>query len=140
MIINWKKKNAGLLTISSISKSGDILKTISLLPGHNEVEDSDWENIKGQLKDKIENDLIEVIEIKDVKEVEVDGKLKKKAVNRTKLTEIPAVQAVEIISETYDLKTLRGWRKVEGRDEIRAVLAEQILAVEKPKVKGKKQK
>jgi hypothetical protein len=138
MIVNWKKEKAGLLTVSKMIK-GVIVKTISILPGHNEINDDDWEGIKGQLQSKIDEGHIEVVAKEVVKEIELEnGKTKTKKSTATKLAELEPDQALEIVQNTFDIKTLQKWRKSETRDEIRAAVADQIEFVKNPNPNKKK--
>lgn len=138
MIINWKKEKAGLLTVSKTT-NGAIVKTVSILPGHNEIEDDDWEGIKSQLQSKIDAGHMEVVEEEVVKEIELEnGKTKNKKSIVTKLNELESETALEIVENTFDLKTLKKWKKSETRDEIRAAISDQIEFVKDPNPNKKK--
>ena len=134
MIINWRKKDAGLLTVSMI-KDGTIVKTLSLIPGHNELSDDEWDGIKGQLEDKIKVGDIVPIEVESKKEVEVNGKTKSKRITATDFRDLPAEKALKIVRDTYNKKTLNKWRKDESRDEIRAAISEQLDLIKNPNKK-----
>jgi hypothetical protein len=114
MIVNWKKPKAGLLVVP-IVKDKQFLKYIQLLPGNNLVDDADWELAKVNLELKIEKGLLE--------EISEDGK------KVSSLKDLSAKKAIEIIKGTWDLSTLRKWQEKEGRDEVRAVLHNQVDAV-----------
>lgn len=145
MIINWKKPRAGVLIIPKIV-NGQVVKNIQLLPGNNEISDEEWEAVKPNCQDHINaGNLIEmaVKKIEKMEEIEgKDGKKTKKFVKKEegkKIKEINAKQAKEIVLDTWDLKTLEKWLNEEGRDEIRAIIHNQIEEVNNPKTnKGKK--
>lgn len=141
MIVNWKKKNAGLLTISVIDKKGNITQMVVLMPGHNEIEDELWENIKinSGVNYHIDNgNLIEVTEVEEIKpgsrrRLSKEGE-EEKVVKVTKsIHKMFAKTAKEIIQDTWDLPTLEKWLDKEGRDEIRAVIYKQIEKINNPK-------
>jgi len=137
MIINWAKKDAGLLTVSKVIDN-KIVKTLFLLPGHNEIDDADWEGIKGQLLDKIKDGTIIPIEVETKKSIEVNGKEKTKKITTTKFSEFPANKALEIVEDTFDINVLKKWKAKESRDEIRAAIAQQIELVKDPKKQKEK--
>ena len=151
MIINWKKPKAGILVIPCINpKTGVHEKYLTLLPGHNEVSTEDWEQAEGHCQDHIKNDFMEVVtekvekEIKVIKKVQVKndktGKMEDKdtEVKETIVENKPASslkklkpnKARKIVQETYNLETLQAWREIESRDEIRAVISNQIDSIE----------
>lgn len=69
MIINWKRKNAGLLTLPCM-KDGQRLKVIHVLPGHNEVNDEDWEQARPSALDHIKaGNIVELLKEKLVEKV-----------------------------------------------------------------------
>lgn len=141
MIINWKKQKAGLLVLSVIDKNGNITKTITLMPGHNEIDNELWENVKvnSGVNHHIDNgDLVEVMEVEEVQpggrvRIGKDGE-EKKVVRTTKsIHKMFAKKAREIIQDTWDLPTLEKWLDNEGRDEIRAIIYKQIELINNPR-------
>lgn len=144
MIINWKKKNAGLLVISVIDKKGNITQTITLMPGHNEISDELWENIKvnsGVNHHIDNNNLVEVMEVEEMKpgvrvRIGKDGEEKKVVKTTKSIHKMFAKKAKEIIQDTWNLPTLEKWLDNEGRDEIRAVIYKQIEKINNPKPNG----
>lgn len=148
MIINWKKQNAGLLVVSVIDKKGNITRTITLMPGHNEITDDLWENIKvnSGVNHHIDGgNLIEVMEIEEMKpggrtRIGKDGEEKKVVKTTKSIHKMFAKTAREIIQDTWDLPTLEKWLDGEGRDEIRAVIYKQIEKINNPKPNNKEDK
>lgn len=150
MIVNWKKKDAGLKVIPLVNEAGKIERNLVFLPGYNEISEADWNKarrhptIAEQLKkgDFEEIGKVKIEEVSVVKEVvkEVDGKEKKVKETKTEkvekieeqpLKDIEAAKALDIIKDTFALDTLEAWRKAESRDEIRAAIANQIEKVSK---------
>jgi len=151
MIVNWK--GDGLKVISVIDASSGkkvITGTVTLLPGHNIVKDTDWENMEKQdslqlsIKSgrlvpigKQAEKVIKENVVKIVEEEDEDGNISKKkkiekkekkitATEPILLKDMKAEEARQIVKDTYNLETLEAWRKDEGRDEIRAEIANQI--------------
>ena len=60
MILNCKKEKAGVLTIP-VMQNVIVLKTLVLLPGHNDIKNEDWNLAKANCQDKIKDGLIEEI-------------------------------------------------------------------------------
>lgn len=89
---------------------------IMLLPGHNEVTDDEWENIKPHIAVEIKSG--EIVQINNV----VNRKDKSKKARSLK--EVPANIAQGIIATCNNPETLKKWFAEEGRDEV-------ILAVTK---------
>lgn len=48
------------------------------------------------------------------------------------IKDLKAADAVDIVVNTFSVETLQGWQKEEGRDEVRAAIANQIEALNKP--------
>ena len=143
MIVMWQKPNAGIKTIDIPNEKGKAEKTIYLVPGANEVETSEWEKAKinPQIQDQIKKGYFKEFGIE--KEVEKSvlneetGKKEKQKVKEVvpaKISELDASEAVALVKETADLKTLKAWQKIEGRDEVRACIANQIEDIESGKV------
>lgn len=134
-------KQQGLLSISILGPNGIETGQVILLPGVNKVSDEDWEKVRGQVKkDKIDRGIIieHHAEIKEVEEPVKDEKtgeetiVKKTKVKSKKLKDLSAVEAIKIIKETYDLKTLKDWKNKGGlsKDAVIAELISQIRLVE----------
>jgi len=151
MIINWKKPKAGVKVIPLLSDDGRIEKNIMFLPGYNEVSEADWNKARKheQVQDYIKRGFFEevgtvkeeVVEVpvmdkkgKEVKDEAGKVKTEKKKVEvieEVKLSELDAEKALSIVNDTYMIDTLEAWRKEEGRDEIRAAIANQIEKINK---------
>lgn len=155
MIVNWKKPGAGILTIPCIQKINGvnvISKTLVLIPGHNDIPDKDWKIAKYSAKGKIETGLLEEIVVKTIVEKTIEKEVikkikakngkeekvivievqkKKEEIDATELKNIPAKKAREIIKDTWNLETLKNWLDKESRDEIRAVIYNQMETVNK---------
>lgn len=144
MIVNWKKEKAGILYIPLADGSG---KDLMFLQGHNEVSEEDWETVKEHksVQKHIERgDLIEVIEEEQIekpvrmrkgKETEEKSYKVKKQIKD--FPEMSAKKAREIVQDTYDIETLERWLGKEGRDEIRALIHNQIELIKNPKLESK---
>jgi hypothetical protein len=146
MIVNWKKPGAGILTIPCITEHQGrnvISKTLVLIPGCNDIKDSDWKIARPQALGKIENGLIEEVKVKVVKEKIIEKEIEKKGKNgkkeiivemhkekmeieATELNDIPAKKAREVVKNAFNLTTLEKWLEKESRDEIRAVINNQM--------------
>jgi len=146
MIVNWKKENAGTLIVPCVENK-IIIKFLTILPGCNDIPDKFWNLAKtqGQIKYKTEKGLIEEIKVKvekeTEKEIEVEKTIKgkkeiiteikktKELIDATELKDIPAKKARDIVQDTWNLETLQQWMQKEHRDEIRAVIHNQIDTV-----------
>lgn len=73
MIVNWKKRNAGVLVLPCMQGSTRV-KVIHILPGHNDVPDADWmmarDSAKRHMKDGV------LVEMATEKKVTVEKKVK----------------------------------------------------------------
>jgi len=124
MIVNWKRKNAGLKTIDIPNANGKTERTIFFLPGNNEISEDDWKKIKSNKQ------IQEEIKMGDIEEIYGVDESNKKT---TSIKEMKAEDAIKIISETYDLKTLKKWRKQDSRDEVRSELKNRIEYINRGK-------
>jgi hypothetical protein len=125
MIIKWNEARVKVIP----TNSG---KTIILLPGHNEVSKVSWEGARPNVVGDIASKRIEEIG------VEIDSEDKKgpggKPSGEVKITikeakalkDLTPEKAEAIVQETYSLDTLKKWKKVESRDSVRAVIADQM--------------
>ena len=148
MIVSWKKEKggkdvAGVLVIP-VMDEGTVVGHETLLPGHNEIDDDKWETIK---KTTAITKHIEAGNIQEVyEEVEEearsrrrgaagdDKETKKIAKKVKKLTKMSPKKAREIVQDTWTLPTLEAWLDEEGRDEIRAVIQNQIQEIKNPTI------
>jgi hypothetical protein len=102
---------------------------VQLLPGVNEVTDDEWKIMKPHLTAEIKSKVITIVE-KEVQKSKrsPDGKAKN-------LKEMPANEAIELVSECVNPDTLKKWYQEETREEIRLSIVEKMkeLKVEIPK-------
>jgi hypothetical protein len=137
-----------------------ITSNVTLFPGMNEVSDDIWNVIKDSLKDDIERSLLIPGEARKVKkEVEVEKEIEKKVEKpdpkdpdktieiTEKVTvkekeekevdesipfkELKSEEAEKIVKDTWNLKTLKEWKKKEARESVRIVILEQIDHIKK---------
>lgn len=140
MIVNNKKK--GMLIVPLSLAVGDIgkgvmpaISNINLLPGFNEIKDSDWEKLKPSLQYKLDSKELEVISEKKV-EVVKEGKGDKattkeiKKEKALKFSELTIDKIKEILPETNDVKLLEKWSDGEKRDDVRLMIRKRIEEVE----------
>jgi hypothetical protein len=133
MLINWKRKKAGL-NVVPIMKGGQVVKYVTLLRGINEVSEEDWEGMRKNLKRHLKVGNIEIVSEKvEVVKQDKDGKKEKSEKIVFDLSGLTPKKAVETVKDTWNLDTLKGWLDKEGRDEVRAAIANQVENVENPK-------
>lgn len=136
MIVSWDKPKAGIKVIDIPNESGKTEKSIYFVPGPNEIAAEDWEKARtnDQIKEQIEKGYFKEygiekeVAVKDKSGKETDKK--EKRVVDTPLSKIEAKEAVKIVADTANLSTLKKWQKEEGRDEVRAAIANQIEFVD----------
>lgn len=101
MIVNWKKKNAGVLVLPCMKKN-ILIKQIFIVPGHNDVPDEDWSmaRISKSVQRKLEAGLLEELK----KEVKTPSKSSTKAATGDLLDEkvFPYNEAIKAL-KTVDL-------------------------------------
>lgn len=75
MIVNWKRKNAGVLVLPCM-RNGKCIKKIHILPGHNDVPEDDWGLTRNSALQHIRNgnieEVIKKVEVKVVKKISVE--------------------------------------------------------------------
>lgn len=134
-----------------IMKNGRQVDFIQIMGGMNEVDDKKWalvhESLKGHINSKkiiIHNAEVTeestkekriVIEGKEKVEKEVTVKTHK--IKAKKFVQLPADEALVIVANTFDIKTLKAWNKKGCKDVVRAAIAEQIKKIEEHKIKKK---
>lgn len=120
MILNNKQSRPVVTTSPTVG-------TLVLFPGVNEIPDDVYAGVKPQLEGAglFLNKLLEEGPTKEVK----DGS-KLAAVGKS-LAECSPEQAQTLITETFDVKLLEKWRKLEKRDEIRLAIANQLDEIKK---------
>lgn len=141
MIINWKKLNAGVLVLPCLNAQRRVIKHIRLIPGHNQIKEKDYNQAINAIEKYVKNGIMEIIteeiEEKSIKPVK-KGKKRKTVITTKKVKNISKIKkaskVLKIVQDTWDIETLELWREKEGRDEIRAAIANQIILVNKPPV------
>jgi hypothetical protein len=107
---------------------------VQLLPGVNEVTDDEWKIMKPHLAAELKSKVISIVE-KEVQKSKraPDGKAKN-------LKEMPADEAIELVSKCVNPDTLKKWYREETREEVRLSIVEMMkeLKVDLPKFKGGK--
>jgi len=141
MIVKWNKPNAGIKFIQG--KRGDVI----LKPGGNEIDNETWEGVSHHVKLDPERNFIEVIADEEKTDKAPAGLSKKQAekyadkdgkftVNKPKkLTDIGPEKAIDIIRDTWDVETLKLWRRSEDREDVRVEISKQIEEINKPPVR-----
>jgi hypothetical protein len=149
MIVNNTQR--GIIYIPVMSGTAQ-RGSIALVPGNNEVSDDFWNEVKKSeaIRRKLGSKQLKEVAVKGVekevtKEVEEkteDGKTKKtkkkvkeKVNEPVPFSEVDASEAEKIVTETYDLKTLKKWKDTESRDSVRLAISKQIEKVDKYGVK-----
>jgi len=145
MIVKWKKER---LKVIPYKVKNVLAGKIILLPGYNDVDEKEWVHARVGVKDLIGKDIIEVAtEVKKtVKKVE--DPVTKEVTEKTEVTIISKKfkalsleKASEIVADTYNMETLKKWKKNESRDSIRKDISNQIDKIEKyGEEKAKKKK
>jgi hypothetical protein len=130
MIIKWKKSNPKVIPLlieksEKDGKTGQIKGSILLMEGINCVKDEEWKAAAKNLDDRIDKPFIEVIE--DAVEVQDPKNPKKKVMKSAKgLEKFEAKEAVKMVEDCFNIKTLEFWLDNEGRNEVRAAIAKKI--------------
>lgn len=139
MIIHWKPNRVKVVPIVA-KNSPTVVGKVTLMPGNNVITDSEWDGIKDNLKYELEKGLISEI-VQEIPEVDKEGKETGKKVTVKEFRKMEAERAEEIVKDTYNLKTLKSWKKNESRDSVRAAIQNQIDAIEEGNAdREKKQK
>lgn len=142
MIVNWKKKNAGLKYMVAQSKENARAGHIVLRPGYNDVPDALWNGAKHNLENDPEAKWIE-----EVSKQEVVDKLPKDFPERAatkkdgkfvieksiSIKDRKPEEAVAMIKKTINTETLDGWLKDAEKDEIRVEIKNQLDFIKNPK-------
>lgn len=147
MIVKWTKPNAGLKILHARSTKNKDQSVVSgkgmviLQPGANEVDDELWKIARESLShDPEKNFIIEVV-AKEIVEKLPEG-MKESEAKKTpdgkyeitggkSISSLDKNQALELISDTWNLETLKKWRKESSSEELRTAIANQIEEVEK---------
>jgi len=145
MIIDFKKPNAGVLTLPIPTKkvkgqkgvnagrnaSHRKQKTITLIPGINEMPDETWNQVRELKKIKyyLEAEYIVVkyaVEKKDAKDKVIAIETEKK------FGELESEEQEALVKNTFDLKLLTQWRR-KGNDFLKGVIDDQRELIKNPK-------
>lgn len=126
MIINWKQ-NRVLVVTAKVGNGG----VHTIVPGVNIIDDEAWNAIKGDLKNRIGKDIIEVKPA--IKKTGDDGKV----VNTTakKPSDLEPKDAEELLLEVYSIPVLKEWLAEESRESVRAAIYRRITDLETPAAK-----
>lgn len=109
-------------TVMTIFKSSGG-QPIQLLPGANEVGETDWAEVQ---KDSTIASMLEKGELKVLS-------------NKDGATQLPAKDAEKIVAQTYDIQLLNKWKASDKRKPILAAIEKQLEMIEeKTKVEKKK--
>lgn len=119
MILNWTKDR--------VLTAGDLI----ILPGMNEVSDEKYLAVRGDLKIHLEKKALIEVQAQVTTKLEPETKKEITEIKSKTLKELPAREAEQVVSETFNLKTLGGWLKAEARDSVRVSIQNQIDSVEK---------
>lgn len=131
MIVNWKKKNAGINIIPLVKEKNGKKNTVGnlmLLPGHNDIPDKKWKMAEPSCEKHIAAGDLEIInadwdkETKKKKTVKADDKKQ----TAESIRDVSPAKAKDIINNTYNIDTLSKWQEEETRDETRLQITKQI--------------
>lgn len=140
MIIEWTKVNVKIIPII---KGNVNIGKVTLLPGNNEVNKEEWEAARVHVLDQIKTGVIKEHATQVTEEVSGGKGKPKKPITKLTVKEFNKLdipEAEEIVKNTFNLKTLKTWKKKEGRDTVAALIKEQIELVEKHGTEAKKKK
>jgi len=142
MIVNWNGNGMKGIPVMGTQKF------VSLAPGWNEVDDTDWGQARQLVLVQIANEDIE----EEFQPVERGGKLHKTAKffipaelekDQATTVRVPVpisgingIRAKNIVEKAYNPSTLRKWLEEETRDTVRVVLFKQIEGVDNGSIKG----
>lgn len=146
MIINWKKPKAGVLVLPCM-ENGIRIKTIHLLPGHNEVDNTDWEQARPAAKEHMEaGNIVEFVKEKMVSIAEDVKKVALNTENPFTVENIPYNKVIEILKENNIYRKIcllkkeetgakqlsKGWLVdyLMEHDEDRTIVENELLATE----------
>jgi len=133
MVVDWKQTRIKRVPCLG-SKTGK--DHIDLLPGLNQVDDSDWALAKNHLtSDHDKQFLKEVVQEVEVKSKETGKKTTKKT---SKFIEFSPEQATKAIEDCFNVKTLQSWKRGEERTDIRFAIDERIKEIKEKRIDEKK--
>jgi hypothetical protein len=137
MLLNYKPKKVHIKCVALVpttpeDKQAPLTRSqVQLLPGINEVTDTEWKIMKVHLSREIARGEIKIIETDPAKGKKVPGG------KAHDLKDLPANKAVAMVSECVNPETLLKWHKEETREEVRLAVVERMkeLKIEIPKYK-----
>jgi len=106
----------------------------------NKVDSDRVEKIQNKLKE-VEETINKTEDKKEKKELEKEKKELEEALSKVKkkdklqpvsLEDLDSEEASKIVQDTFNLETLRNWKKSEGRESVRVSIMNQIEEIEKP--------
>ena len=116
MIVNWKKKNAGVLVLPCL-ENGKRTKVIHILPGHNDVPDADWKTARNSALRHIRSgNIVEIVKEKPVKvlvEKPVQPAKKEHTGDLLDPANFPYNDVVKILKELDMFEEITGYKKKE---------------------------
>jgi hypothetical protein len=124
MLIKLKsvsKDDKHVVMVPKNTTKGKMVKSkamIQFLPGYNEIDEKDWNAIKNNCKRKLDSGDMEILKVEN------------KAVSFLEIAKEDPEGAREVIQATYRVETLERWRKETPRDELRAVIMNQIDTIQ----------
>lgn len=127
MIIHWGLPN--MLTGYAAQKNGIAVQSrFQLIPGNNEIADTEWEDIKKHplVKQYMSDGVITEV-------TKPDGKKAGEG-----LAKFSPEEAKKIIKDTFDLRLLKAWTEKEGREVIKTAIETQIKSIEEKTKKPSK--
>ena len=124
MLLKYVPKNEHIKMVV-LSKVDGVTLTrtmVQLLPGVNEVTDSEWKCMKPNISAELERNEIVILAQK------VKGK------KVTDLKDMPSLVAVKFVSECKNPESLVKWYKEETREEVRVAIMDKMeeFGIEKP--------
>lgn len=133
MIIEWKKNNINY--IECFNPVGIKTGSITLLPGQNEVEDELWKGARVHVQDDIDRgNIIEKFAKVEIKK-EIDPETKKEKIevkieNSKDFHNLSLQDQIEVVKDTYNIKTLKEWKKKSAKDSVISEINNQIEMIE----------
>lgn len=116
MIVNWKKKNAGVLVLPCL-ENGKRTKVIHILPGHNDVPDADWKTARNSALRHIRSgNIVEIVKEKQAKvlvEKPVQPAKKEHTGDLLDPANFPYNDVVKILKELDMFEEIAGYKKKE---------------------------
>jgi len=121
MIVQWNQPN--MITGYAPTKAGHTVnQKFTLLPGNNEIPDSDWDEVK---KHPLLKHYMDDGTLKEVTKPEKDNKK-----SREGLAQYDLAEATKIVKGTFDKVLLTKWFDLDNRDGLRTEINKQLALIE----------